>query len=80
MREIAGWATGLGPNKMIVAARPELVKWAHAAGLTVTPWTFRSSNTGTFASVRDEMAKFLYEYGVDAVFTDNPDQFPRRQP
>ena len=78
VKQVAGWATGLGPNKMIVAARPELVKWAHAAGLTVTPWTFRSSNTGTFASVREEMTKFLYEYGVDAVFTDNPDQFPRR--
>lgn len=78
VRAIATWATGLGPNKAIVAARPELVQWAHAAGLTVTPWTFRSSNTGAFASVRDEMATFLYDYGVDAVFTDNPDQFPRR--
>ena len=78
VKEIAGWSTGLGPNKMIIAARPELVKWAQAAGMTVTPWTFRSSNTGTFASVRDEMSKFLYEYGVDAVFTDNPDQFPRK--
>ncbi|MDQ3488790.1 MAG: glycerophosphodiester phosphodiesterase [Acidobacteriota bacterium] len=79
VKQVAGWATGLGPNKMIVAARPELVKWAHAAGLTVTPWTFRSSNTGTFASVREEMTKFLYDYGVDAVFTDNPDQFPRKR-
>ena len=78
VKTVAAWATGLGPNKAIVAARPELVKWAHDAGLTVTPWTFRSSNTGTFKSVRDEMEKFLYEYGVDAVFTDNPDQFPRR--
>jgi glycerophosphoryl diester phosphodiesterase len=78
LREIATWATGLGPNKLIVSAQPAVVKWAHAAGLTVTPWTFRSSNTGSFPSVRDEMAKFLYEYGVDAVFTDNPDQFPRR--
>lgn len=78
VRGVATWATGLGPHKAIVAARPELVSWAHAAGLTVTPWTFRASNTGTFASVRDEMAKFLYDYGVDAVFTDNPDQFPRK--
>jgi glycerophosphoryl diester phosphodiesterase len=78
VREIATWATGIGPNKAIVATRPELVTWAHAAGLTVTPWTFRSSSTGPFPSVRDEMAKFLYDYGVDAVFTDNPDQFPRR--
>jgi glycerophosphoryl diester phosphodiesterase len=79
VKAIAGWATGLGPNKQLVAARPELVAWAHAAGLTITPWTFRASAT-TFPSVGDEMAKFLYEYGVDAVFTDNPDLFPRRAP
>lgn len=78
LREIATWATGLGPNKAIVEMRPDVVKWAHAARLTVTPWTFRSSNTGAYPSVREEMAKFLYDYGVDAVFTDNPDQFPRR--
>lgn len=78
LREVAKWATGLGPNKMIVEAQPDLVKWAHAAGLTVTPWTFRSSNTGKYPNVKAEMEKFLYEYGVDAVFTDNPDQFPRR--
>jgi len=78
LREIATWATGVGPNKAIVEQRPELVTWAHAAGLTVTPWTFRAANTGAYPSVRDEMAKFLYEYGVDALFTDNPDQFPRR--
>ncbi|MGH9371531.1 MAG: glycerophosphodiester phosphodiesterase family protein [Vicinamibacterales bacterium] len=80
IREIATWATGLGPNKVIVEEQPELVKWAHAAGLTVTPWTFRSSNTGAHPSIRAEMTKFLYEYGVDALFTDNPDQFPRRRP
>jgi glycerophosphoryl diester phosphodiesterase len=77
VKAIASWATGLGPNKAIVQARPELVQWAHAAGLTVTPWTFRASNT-TFPSVRDEMSKFLYDYGVDALFTDNPDMFPRK--
>lgn len=78
VREIATWATVLAPNKAIIEKRPALVAWAHSAGLTVTPWTFRSSNTGTYQSVRDEMAKFLYDYGVDALFTDNPDQFPRR--
>ena len=78
LRGIAQWATGLGPNKGIITNTPDVVKWAHEAGLTVTPWTFRSSNTGSFPSVRAEMEKFLYEYGVDAVFTDNPDQFPRR--
>lgn len=76
VKAIAAWATGLGPNKIIVQQNPEVVKWAHAAGLTVTPWTFRASNT-TFPSVKEEMAKYLYDYGVDALFTDNPDQFPR---
>jgi glycerophosphoryl diester phosphodiesterase len=76
LREIATWATCVAPNKAIIEKRPELVAWAHSAGLTVTPWTFRASNT-SYPSVRDEMSKFLYEYGVDALFTDNPDQFPR---
>lgn len=71
-------ATGLGPDKAIVARHPQLVSWAHELGLTVTPYTFRSRNTGRFQTVRDEMAHFLYELGVDALFTDNPDQFPRQ--
>jgi glycerophosphoryl diester phosphodiesterase len=80
IREIATWATGLGPDKSIVERVPAIVKWAHSAGLTVTAWTFRSSDTIAYPSVREEMAKFLYQYGVDALFTDNPDQFPRREP
>jgi glycerophosphoryl diester phosphodiesterase len=78
VKDIATWANGLGPNKAILEKMPQLVEWAHTAGLTVTPWTFRSSSHGNYRSVRDEMAKFLYEYGVDALFTDNPDMFPRR--
>jgi glycerophosphoryl diester phosphodiesterase len=78
VKAIAKWATGLGPNKTIVARRPELVEWAHQEDLSVTPWTFRSSSTGSFASVREEMEHFLYRLNVDAVFTDNPDQFPRK--
>jgi glycerophosphoryl diester phosphodiesterase len=79
LKEIAGWATGIAPNKAIISAKPEIVGWAHDAKLTVTLWTFRTAAVGpTFASVRDEMASFLYTIGVDAVFTDNPDQFPRR--
>jgi glycerophosphoryl diester phosphodiesterase len=74
----AAGANGLGPAKAIVLKHPPLVKTAHELGLTVTPYTFRSSSTGKFASVKEEMAYFLYDLGVDAVFTDNPDQFPRR--
>jgi glycerophosphoryl diester phosphodiesterase len=69
---------GLGPAKRIVEENPELVKWAHAEGMTVVPYTFRASSPGRHANVRAEMEHFLYTLGVDGLFTDNPDQFPRR--
>ena len=69
---------GFGPAKNIVEANPDFVKWAHAEGMTVTPYTFRSSSPGKYRSVKAEMEHFLYTLGVDALFTDNPDQFPRR--
>ncbi len=78
---IATWkgvVQGFGPAKGIVLKNPQLVVLAHAAGITVTPYTFRSADTGTFPSVKAEMEHYLYTLGVDALFTDNPDQFPRR--
>jgi glycerophosphoryl diester phosphodiesterase len=77
LREVRTFATGIGPHKGILEARPEIVRAAHAAGLTVTPYTFRSRDTGRFPDVRAEMTYFLSELGVDALFTDNPDRFPR---
>ena len=49
-------------------------------GMTVTPYTFRASDTirAGFTSVADEMSFYLYKLNVDAVFTDNPDRFPRK--
>lgn len=73
-----GIVQGLGPSKTILESNPRLVEWAHAAGMTVIPYTFRASAPGMFASVRAEMDDFLYRLGVDGLFTDNPDQFPRR--
>ena len=78
VREWRPFVQGLGPNKAILEANPQLVEWAHAEGMTVVPYTFRSSNSGKHADVKAEMAYFLYTLGVDGVFTDNPDQFPRR--
>ena len=73
-----GIVQGFGPAKQIVLKNPDFVKWAHAEGLTVTPYTFRSADTGTFKDVTAEMDHYLYTLGVDAVFTDNPDKFPRK--
>lgn len=77
MKRVKEFADGIGPMKGLIERNPEIVKWAHDAGLTVTPYTFRSASTGRFKDAREEMRHFLFDYGVDAVFTDNPDMFPR---
>lgn len=71
---IAAFATAIGPEKDSLEQRPELVTWAHEAGLRVTPWTFRASAPGRFENVRAEMTYYLEHLDVDAVITDNPDQ------
>lgn len=78
LREIARFATGIGPAKEAIDCQPDVVQRAHDLGLTVTAYVFRSQNTGPFATVREEMAHFLYTLKIDALFTDNPDQFPRQ--
>ena len=75
LAEARKFAIGIGPAKELVDQR--LVTQAHAIGLSVTPYTFRSRTTGRFKNVRDEMSYYLYDIGVDALFTDNPDLFPR---
>jgi glycerophosphoryl diester phosphodiesterase len=77
LKEIKQFADGIAPNKLIIMNRPALVDEAHAFGMSVTAWTFRSKERSRFASVREEMAYYLRELHVDALFTDNPDQFPR---
>ena len=75
-----GIVQGFGPAKRIVFENADFVKWAHAEGMTVTPYTFTTKTpvVGGFVDIREEMSHFLYNIGVDAVFTDNPDRFPRR--
>jgi glycerophosphoryl diester phosphodiesterase len=79
LKALAAWATGVAPNKAILEKTPAIVEWAHAAKLTVTPWTFRASQPGKYPNVTEEMKYFLFTLGVDELFTDNPDLFPRRQ-
>jgi glycerophosphoryl diester phosphodiesterase len=80
LRAWRGIVQGFGPAKNIVLRNPDFVKWAHADGMSVTPYTFRSSDAakGGFKDVTDEMSHYLYKLDVDAVFTDNPDKFPRK--
>lgn len=77
LKQIKGFADGVAPNKEVVYARPGLVADAHALGMSVTVWTVRGGQTGKFPTARDEMRHLLHDLKVDAIFTDNPDQFPR---
>lgn len=77
LKAVRAFADGIGPAKSLLVGDPTLTARAHAAGLSVTPYTFRARGLAAGQTVKAEMAKFLYEIGVDAVFTDNPDQFPR---
>ncbi|HEX4346358.1 MAG TPA: glycerophosphodiester phosphodiesterase family protein, partial [Vicinamibacterales bacterium] len=75
---LATFASGIGPEKRVIADHPDMVARAHKAGLTVTSWTFRADEKTSFPTVKDEMSHYLYDLGIDALFTNNPDQFPRR--
>jgi len=75
---IKAFATGISPEKTIVADRADVVARIKAAGLVLTPYTFRASAVGAgFADVGAEMGHFLTRVGVDGVITDNPDLMPR---
>ncbi len=75
LAEAKRFASGIAPAKALLDKN--LVMQAHDLGLSVTPYTFRSSNTGRFKTVREEMSYYLFSLGVDSLFTDNPDLFPR---
>ena len=93
MQELSQWIDGFGPSKTQVIPWNEdgtlgeptsFVEDAHAAGLEVTPWTFRAENTflpadyrtgtdpATHGRMADEVVRYL-DAGVDGVFCDQPD-------
>jgi glycerophosphoryl diester phosphodiesterase len=97
LAEVATYADGIGPAKTMIvprdaderhAAPTTLVADAHAAGLLVHPWTFRSENHFLPADLRrgdpadptfprlhgDAAAEYaqFYALGVDGVFSDFP--------
>ncbi len=80
LREARTFATAIGPARALIEARPAIVAEAHAAGLAVVPYTFRAARGADAASretIRADMRRFLVDLGVDGLFTDNPDLFPR---
>jgi glycerophosphoryl diester phosphodiesterase len=97
LKAIAAYADGIGPAKALIVPRDadgrslpptSLVPDAHAAGLKVIPWTFRSENLFLPAELRegsdprehgraaDELRMFAAG-GVDGLFTDFPGEAVR---
>lgn len=74
------FASGIGPAKRLLLDDPAVVSRAHAAGLTVVPWTFGASEPADYDGLVEEMTYFLYDLGVDGLFTNNPDRFPSDAP
>ena len=78
LAEVARFATGIGPSKLLLDGRPDIVQAARQAGLTITPYTFTSRGPATrFADVRDEMRYYLFDLGRGRGLHRQPDRFPR---
>lgn len=87
--QVAEYAAGIGPSMHLLVDPDsdagdlqvtELVGLAHAAGLTVHPYTFRreASQVPEYAKdFEDLLGIFLNRVGVDGVFTDFPDRTVR---
>ncbi|MDY6812838.1 MAG: glycerophosphodiester phosphodiesterase [Pseudomonadota bacterium] len=86
LRRIATYADGIGPSKTLIEdSAGALVAAAHALDLLVHPYTFRADALpGQYQSLRQELAQFYFGYGVDGLFTDQPnlavDYLKLRQP
>ena len=75
IRGVAEFADGIGPAKTMLERQPELIGWARDAGLTVHPYTFRADQVpDRHGSHEAELERYLFELGVDGVFTDYPDR------
>ena len=73
--KIAGYAQAIGPDKKCLELDPVIVEKAHAAGLKVHPYTFRAEFVPRkYTNVEEEMRVFLFEYGIDGGFIDQPDK------
>lgn len=80
LKQVAAYATGIGPDKHLIVPElkgklqpaTSLVNDAHAAGLLVHPWTFRSDKEFLAQDYPNPEAEYLqfFTLGVDGVFSD----------
>jgi glycerophosphoryl diester phosphodiesterase len=77
---IATYADGIGPSKSRIedgdgnsVEDNALVRMAHAQGLRVHPYTFRADALPpAYDDFQEELRRFYFQYGVDGLFTDQP--------
>ena len=86
MKTVAQYADGFGPEKSLIIASDstkgdiiisDLVKFAHANGMQVHPYTFRldTGQVPQYVDSYEEMLElFYFEADIDGVFTDFPDR------
>lgn len=75
LKEISLYADVVAPNKSRIEKKPEIVAWAHRAGIQVCPYTFRADSLPEkYRFFEEELYQFFYVYEVDALFTDFPDR------
>lgn len=89
LNEIRTYAAGIGPDKRLIlpegllpglSSPTDLVKRAHAAGLFVHAYTFRSERNFLAAVYNDDPEREYFDFfalGVDGVFSDFSDQAVR---
>jgi glycerophosphoryl diester phosphodiesterase len=84
LAEIKTYADGIGPWKVYIVGtyqgniikRTDLIDRAHAHGLLIHTWTFRSESFRLANQYNGDPAneyKDFYEMGIDGVFSDFPD-------
>jgi glycerophosphoryl diester phosphodiesterase len=82
LREVAGYAQGigpwlpqlLGPGEAAASGRPALLERAQELGLFVHAYTLRADQLqGYFATIEDA-TDYLLQIGLDGIFTDHPDR------
>jgi len=82
LQQLARIADGIGPSYTMLVTEEggevhanDFTRDAHAAGLAVHPYTFRSDALPPFAaSFEDLLRLFVVDVGVDGLFTDFPDK------
>ncbi len=78
LKNVATYANGIGPDKMLLKKYPDLVQRAHDNGLEVHPYTIRRDAVAKpYKNTQSEIKSYFYQLKVDGMFFDFPDDAVR---